>query len=78
MESMAIAGQTSEQFQQSMQALASITMCSSPMEMAPTGHSLSQMPQHMQESLITQAIVLHLHTLCFEQCYSNIFCSEQP
>jgi hypothetical protein len=57
---MALMGQVSAQAPQLMQEPASITMCLSPMEMAPTGHSLSQMPQQMQSSLITLAIVLHL------------------
>ena len=49
-------GQVPSQAPQSMQAPASIIMCSSPMEMAPTGQALSQAPQDTQVSLITRAM----------------------
>jgi hypothetical protein len=49
---MALMGQVLAQEPQSMQVPASITMCSSPMEMAPTGQPPSQAPQLMQVSLI--------------------------
>lgn len=46
-------GQAPAQAPQSRQESASITMCSAPMEIAPTGQALSQAPQETQESLMT-------------------------
>ena len=49
-------GQVPAQEPQSMQAPASMTIWSSPMEIAPTGQELSQAPQETQVSLITRAM----------------------
>jgi len=61
---MASTGQTSTQVPQSVHLAASITKCSSPCEMAPSGHSASQDPQLMHSSLITCAMSPSLE--CFE------------
>ena len=54
--SMAPVGQVPSQAPQSMQALASMTMWLSPMEIAPTGQELSQAPQETQVSVILRAM----------------------
>jgi len=63
---MAPTGQVSAQEPQSMQALGSIFMWSSPMEMAPTGQPPSQAPQLMQLSLIAYAIMYTSKKICLE------------
>jgi len=45
-------GQVPAQLPQSMQLPASISMCSEPMEIAPTGQTPSHAPQEIQVSLI--------------------------
>ncbi len=49
-------GQVPSQAPQSMQAPASISICSAPMEIAPTGQELSQAPQETQASPILRAM----------------------
>ena len=49
-------GQVPSQAPQSMQALASICMWSSPMEIAPTGQADSQAPQETHASVILRAM----------------------
>lgn len=61
---MAPTGQVSEQEPQSMQALGSIFMWSSPMEIAPTGQPPSQAPQLMQLSLIAYAMMYTSEKIC--------------
>ena len=52
----ALMGQVPSQAPQSMQAPASMTMWSSPMEIAPTGQALSHAPQETHVSVILRAM----------------------
>lgn len=54
-------GQVPAQAPQEMQVSASITYLPSPSLIALTGHSSAHAPQAMHSSLITYAIVKHLH-----------------
>ena len=63
-------GQVPSQAPQSMQAPASMTMCSSPMEIAPTGQEDSQAPQETQASPIYVPCNIHLQQMmCFEPSF---------
>jgi hypothetical protein len=54
----ALTGQFAAHDPHEMQLSASITYCPSPAEIAPTGQLPSHVPQEIQESLITNAMIL--------------------
>lgn len=56
----ALTGHPSSHTPQSMQTSASISYCSAPWLIAPTGQASAQLPQDTQSLLIVRAIVIYL------------------